>query len=138
MKADVYDKKGVKKGKKDLPEQFSEAYRPNIITRAFNANISNTYQHHGTDPMAGLRKVTELSKRRRKYRGVYGAGRSRTPKKIISRRGTRFNFTSWFVSKYVFWQYYSAYSEKIKAGSRIFFHSLYWLHAVQSGNWSIF
>ncbi len=92
MKADVYDKKGVKKGKKDLPAQFSEAYRPNLIIRAFNANISNNYQHHGTDPKAGLRKVTELSKRRRKYRGVYGAGRSRTPKKVISRRGNRFNF----------------------------------------------
>ncbi|MBN1923939.1 MAG: 50S ribosomal protein L4 [Nanoarchaeota archaeon] len=92
MKADVFNAKGEKTGKVDLPKQFSEAYRPIIITRAFNANISNNYQHHGTDPEAGMRKVTELSKRRRKYRGVYGAGRSRVPKKIISRRGTHFNF----------------------------------------------
>jgi len=92
MKADVLNVKGEKKGSIDLPVQFSEKFHPIVIMRAFNANISFTYQHHGTDVLAGLRHVTELSKRRHIYRSVYGAGRSRTPKKIISRRGNRLNF----------------------------------------------
>lgn len=94
MKANVYDKTGKTKGKMNLPIQFSEAHRPTIIKRAFNANMSNNYQHHSTKFRAGMTKVTGLSKRRRKYRGVYGAGRSRTPKKVMSRRGTRFGFVA--------------------------------------------
>jgi large subunit ribosomal protein L4e len=38
---------------------------------------------------AGKRASANLSKRRRKYRGMYGFGISRTPRKILSRRGTR-------------------------------------------------
>jgi len=94
MKADILNVKGEKAGKIDLPEQFSENYHPLIIMRAFNAALSQKYQHYGTDPRAGLRKVTELSKRRRKYRGVYGAGRSRTPKKVMSRSGLRFHYVA--------------------------------------------
>ncbi len=94
MKAKVVDSKGNTKGTITLPEQFSEEYRPIVIMRAFNSNMSYNYVHHGTDPLAGMRHVTELSKRRRKYRGVYGHGWTRTPKKVMMRRGTQFSFVA--------------------------------------------
>jgi large subunit ribosomal protein L4e len=40
----------------------------------------------------------KLSKRRRNYRGVYGQGRSRIPRKVMIRRGTQFVYTGAFVS----------------------------------------
>ena len=94
MKADILNKNGEKKLKIDLPMQFSEIFRPVVILRAFNSNQSFNYQHFGTDPIAGLRHVTEVSKRRHIYRSVYGAGRSRTPKKIMVRRGNRMQFVA--------------------------------------------
>lgn len=94
MKADILNKKGEKKSKIDLPIQFSEKFRPIVILRAFNSNQSFNYQHFGTDPIAGLRHVTYASKRRHIYRSVYGAGRSRTPKKIMVRRGNRMQFVA--------------------------------------------
>jgi ribosomal protein L4 len=65
MKADILSAKGESKGKIDLPAQFSERHHPIIIKRAFNANMSLNYQHHGTDPRAGLKKAVELSKMKR-------------------------------------------------------------------------
>lgn len=94
MKAKLLSIKGKEMSEIVLPTQFTENYRPIIIMRAFNVNLSQTYQHQGVEPSAGLTKCTDLSKRRRKYRGVYGAGRSRTPKKVISRRGARFNYVA--------------------------------------------
>ncbi|MDD2678761.1 MAG: 50S ribosomal protein L4 [Candidatus Nanoarchaeia archaeon] len=92
MKAEILSIKGEKKGKIDLPKQFLEKHHPNLIKRAFNSNMSLTYQHHGTDILAGLRRITKTRKRRNVYRTGYGRGASRIPKKIMSRRGNRLNF----------------------------------------------
>ena len=92
MKTIIVSAKGEKKSEVDLPSQFSEAYEPVIIQRAFNANMSMNYMHKGLDPIAGMKKSVRLSKRRRKFRTGYGTGISRTPRKAVSRRGTRFNF----------------------------------------------
>ncbi|VVB76544.1 50S ribosomal protein L4 [Candidatus Tiddalikarchaeum anstoanum] len=94
MKGTVYSIKGEKEGELELPAQFSEDYQPVIITRAFNANMSQTYMHKGLDIFAGFKHVTRTSKRRRKFRTTYGYGISRTPRKMMSRRGTRFNWVS--------------------------------------------
>lgn len=96
MNVEILSINGKKKKKIALPLQFLEPYRPNIIKRVFVANQSLNFQPHGTNIYAGLRKVVGLSKRRRKYRGVYGAGRSRTPKKVLSRKGMRFNYVAAF------------------------------------------
>ena len=92
MKLPIYNKEMNQKGEKELPSQFSEAYRPDLIKRAVLSLQSRARQVYGADPQAGQRHSSELSKRRRKYRGCYGFGISRVNRKILSRRGTRFNW----------------------------------------------
>jgi len=79
-------------GKKKLPVQFKEVIRPDLIKRTVLALQSYKRQPYGTDPRAGMKASADLSRRRRKYRGSYGYGISRVPRKIMSRRGTRFNW----------------------------------------------
>jgi len=79
-------------GKKKLPTQFKEVIRTDLIKRAVLALQSKKRQAYGTDPEAGMKASADLSRRRRKYRGSYGLGISRVPRKILSRRGTRLNW----------------------------------------------
>jgi len=79
-------------GKMDLPSQFSEPIRPDLVRKAVLVIKSNNRQPYGTDPLAGKKASAKLSRRRRDYRGGYGAGISRVPRKILSRRGTRMNW----------------------------------------------
>ena len=96
MKRDLY-KNGKKSTQKvSMPEQFNENYRPNLIKRAVLAVQSKSFQSQGVDPRAGFRKSTFLSKRRNSYKGTYGSGRSRTPRKVMWSRGTRFGFEGGF------------------------------------------
>ncbi|MBD3318619.1 50S ribosomal protein L4 [Candidatus Woesearchaeota archaeon] len=75
-----------------LPAQFDEIVRPDVIRRAVHVLQSVQRQRYGTDPRAGKRVSAKLSKRRRNYRGSYGHGISRIPRKIMSRRGRHFNW----------------------------------------------
>lgn len=77
------------KGDVALPKQFAEPLRPELIARAVRALQSRARQPYGADPRAGLRASAELSRRRRKYRGSYGMGISRVPRKILTRNGLR-------------------------------------------------
>ena len=79
-------------GKINLPQQFDEEVRPDLVKRAVEAMQSHNRQPYGADPKAGKKASAELSRRRRKYRGSYGIGISRVPRKILSRRGTRMNW----------------------------------------------
>jgi large subunit ribosomal protein L4e len=90
MKLKVFTLTKVDKGSRDVPLQFHEQVRPDIIKRAFEVIRSNQRQPYGADPMAGKKHSTAISRRRRKYRGSYGHGISRVPRKILTRRGTRF------------------------------------------------
>lgn len=92
MNIAIKDKTSKEAGKVKLPAQFDEPVRADIISRAFLAIANNDRQPYGADPEAGMKHSAELSRRRRKYRGSYGAGISRVPRKIMSRRGTRFNW----------------------------------------------
>jgi large subunit ribosomal protein L4e len=76
-------------GKKDLPSQFKEDIRPDIIKRAVLTIEDNLRQPYGPDPLAGKRASAKISRRRHNYRGSYGYGISRVPRKILSRHGTR-------------------------------------------------
>lgn len=76
-------------GKKELPHQFNEDIRPDLIKRAVLALQLSRRQKYGASKEAGKRHSAYLSKRRRAYRGTYGIGQSRTPRKIMSRRGRR-------------------------------------------------
>ncbi len=84
--------KNEKTGQVALPGQFSEEFRPDLIARAVRALEANARQPYGADPMAGMQVSAKLSRRRRDYKGSYGLGISRVPRKILSRSGTRFNW----------------------------------------------
>lgn len=73
----------------DLPVQFSERVRPDIIKKSVLAAQANRRQPYGADERAGLKHVTHWKKRSRAYRGIRGRGypSSRTPRKITFRRG---------------------------------------------------
>ena len=89
MKLQILNQDLNKKGEKELPQQFNEEYRPDLISRAVHALHSSKRQRYGASPEAGMRSASKVSKRRRKYRGCYGFGISRVNRKILSRRGTR-------------------------------------------------
>ncbi len=96
MKAPLLSLDGKEIKKIDLPIQFSEEIRPDLVKRAVLALQSNNRQAYGTKPEAGKRASAKLSKRRRDYRGSYGYGISRVPRKILTRRGRRFYWVAAF------------------------------------------
>lgn len=93
MKLSVFDASKKEVSKVDLPKQFSEPLRTDLIKRAVMVINANSRQPYGAAPEAGKRASAKLSRRRKKYRGGYGHGISRVPRKIMSRRGTQFNWT---------------------------------------------
>ena len=96
MKLKVITPQGKEEGSVTLPDQFSEEIRPDLIKRAVLAIQSHNRQPYGASPGAGKRASAKLSRRRRNYRGSYGLGISRVPRKILSRRGTRMNWRGAF------------------------------------------
>jgi len=94
MELKIFNQKAESTGNKKLPKQFDEKVRPYLIKRAVLAFRANNRQPYGASPEAGLRASADLSKKRRKYRGSYGKGISRVPRKIMSRRGVQFNWTA--------------------------------------------
>lgn len=90
MKADIYNTDGNKSGSVELPTQFNEPLRKDLIQRAFLAIKSNKKQPYGSYPTAGQRVSAKISRRRRDFRGSYGKGISRAPRKVLSRRGSQF------------------------------------------------
>ena len=88
----IVDLSAKETGKRDLPSQFNEELRPDLIKRAFLALMSHKRQPYGSKEDAGKRASAKLSRRRKKYRGAYGHGISRVPRKILSRNGTRFSW----------------------------------------------
>ncbi len=91
MKAVLYEKTGEKKSEINLPSQFNEPVREDLISRAVLSMQSKRRTKYGAYDGAGMRYSTRQPKRRRKYRGMYGIGISRVPRKIMSRSGTQFN-----------------------------------------------
>ncbi|PIN70479.1 50S ribosomal protein L4 [Candidatus Woesearchaeota archaeon CG11_big_fil_rev_8_21_14_0_20_43_8] len=81
-------------GQVTLPEQFTEQIRPDLIKRAVLAIQANKRQAYGSDVDSGMKHSSYISRRRRKYRGSYGLGIARVPRKIHSRSGTRMNWTA--------------------------------------------
>ncbi len=101
MKVKIFDTKSVEKGSKELPAQFNETYRPDLIKRAVLAIQANKRQPYGSDPRAGKKHSAYVSKRRSSFRSTYGIGQSRTPRKAMSVRGSRFNWVGAFVPQTV-------------------------------------
>lgn len=94
MELKIISPQNTEAGKKRLPVQFSEPVRADLIKRAVEAIASHERQPYGPDPRAGMKAVAPVTKRRRKYRGCYGHGISRVPRKVMTKRGARFNWTA--------------------------------------------
>jgi len=92
MKADILSLEGKKVKSIDLPNQFSEEYRPDLIKRAVFVIFSNNRQPYGAFERAGKQQSAKLSRRRHNYKGAYGIGISRSPRKTMWRRGVQFGW----------------------------------------------
>ena len=92
MELKIINKENQAIGKKKMPEQFSEEVREDLIKRAVLAIQRNKRQSYGASYGAGMRQSAKLSRRRRDYKGSYGLGISRVPRKILSGKGTRWNW----------------------------------------------
>jgi len=98
MKATTYTITGTKGKEIELPKQFSEEIRPDLIKQAVLVIQSRKRQQYGTDPRAGIEYSAKLSRRRKAYRGGYGRSASRIPRKVMLRRGTQFIYVGAVVS----------------------------------------
>jgi len=94
MKAQILNLEGEKTKEIELPKHFEEDIRPDLIKRAALSIQSKNRQPYGADPKAGQKYSSKLSRRRRDYKGSYGRGISRVPRKVMTRRGTQFNFVA--------------------------------------------
>ena len=83
MKIPVYDAKKNEVAKKDLPRQFSEPIRSDLIYKAVLTVQANKRQPYGSFVDAGMNVSAKLSRRRRDYKGSYGHGIARSPRKIM-------------------------------------------------------
>lgn len=88
----IFSSDGKQSGEVQLPQVFSTKFNYTTFKKAFLAEQSEGFQLKYTDPMAGKRKVAELTKRRRSFKTSYGRGLDRTPRKTLSRIGTNFNY----------------------------------------------
>ena len=90
MKANIFNTKGEKVKQVELPKQFSEEIRPDLIKKAALVIQFSKKQPYGATDRAGKRHSTRISRRRRDFKGSYGKGISRIPRKTLLRRGTQF------------------------------------------------
>ncbi len=77
MKAHVLSIDGKKSGEVDLPAQFLEGIRVDVIRRAFHAYESNNRQAYGTDHEAGVRTSAKYMGKRASYGSWANRGMSR-------------------------------------------------------------
>jgi len=89
-KATLYDTKGKNKSEITLPEIFNSTIRADIVQKYFEAD--KFPQPHATNPEAGKRQSASgtISHKRHDWKGHYGRGISRIPRKTMWRRGTQF------------------------------------------------
>ncbi|MEM3690558.1 MAG: 50S ribosomal protein L4, partial [Candidatus Micrarchaeia archaeon] len=90
MQVNILDIHGKSVGKEKLPSQFEEEVRKDRIQRAVLAIESIRRQAYGAEEDSGMRPSAKLSRRRRNYKGSYGKGISRVPRKTLSHSGSSF------------------------------------------------
>ena len=96
MKVNVVDISKNKVKEMELPSHFNEILRPDLIKRSVLSMQSKKRQPYGAMPEAGKRSSAKLSRRRRDFKGSYGFGISRVPRKILSGKGSRWNWVGAF------------------------------------------
>jgi large subunit ribosomal protein L4e len=101
VKATIYSVNGEKTGQLELPMQFSEPVRFDLIKRAIFSIQSRNRQPYGADPLAGTKQGNATSKRRQRYKTTYGRGVSRIKRKYSFHRGRQFGWIGAFVANAV-------------------------------------
>ena len=92
MKATLYDIKGAKKGEITLPALFDSKVRGDLVQKSYEAFKFASMQPYFSYAEAGKRHSASgtISHQRHKWKGHYGKGISRAPRKTMWRRGTQF------------------------------------------------
>src|SRR3989338_6070014 len=92
MKSTLYDSKGSKKSEIELPEIFSTPLRQDLVMKYAEAEKYSNRHRYGSYAEAGKRHSASgtISHRRHEWKGHYGKGISRVPRKAMWRRGTQF------------------------------------------------
>jgi len=98
MKATLFDISGKKKSDIAMPAVFDTVVREDLAAKA--AEAAKQWQAHSTYEEAGKRHSASgtISHKRHDWKGQYGKGISRTPRKNMSRRGSQFNWVGAEVS----------------------------------------
>ena len=93
MKTKLVDKSG-KESLIELPKNFSSVVRGDILAKVFEAQKLIYAQPYGAMQYAGRGySASGISrKKRHAWKGTYGKGISRVPRKIMSRHGSSFNW----------------------------------------------
>jgi len=97
MKISVISVDGQKKSQIEMPQVFETRIRKDILDKV--CGIENAKRpSYGTDIMAGKRTASsgKIRHRRRKWKSRCQKGISRVPRKIITRRGSSFNWIGAF------------------------------------------
>src|SRR3990172_7021684 len=91
-KSGILSIEGKKIKEVELPEFFSYPVREDIISKVLEAK--KTMQPYSPSLVAGKQHAAsgKIVHRRHVWRSGYGRGMSRIPRKIISRRGSQFNW----------------------------------------------
>jgi len=92
MKVHLFSVDGKQVSEIELPAQFNEPVRPDLIQRVVLAIQSHQHQPYGNDPRAGAKQGRAWPKRRHKHGGTYGKGISRVARKALWHRGGQFGW----------------------------------------------
>jgi len=92
MKARILDTNGKKTKEITLPSFFSHKIRYDLIAKILEAK--KTRQPYSPSPVAGNQHSAsgKIRHRRHVWKTHYGKGISRIPRKIMTRRGSQFNW----------------------------------------------
>ena len=92
MKAQVYDMQGNKKSEVQLPEIFKTEIREDIVQKYYESEKLNTQHPYSPAKSAGRRHSASgtISHQRHDWKGHYGRGISRVPRKTMRRSGVNF------------------------------------------------
>ena len=94
MKTEIYKLDGSAGGTIDLPKCFSAPIREDLISKVVEAKKRR--QPYAPNPVAGSQHSARglLMHRRHVWKSQYGRGISRVPRKILSVKGSQFNWVA--------------------------------------------
>jgi len=92
MKAQILNASGEKKQEIDLPSFFHEPIREDLILKVYMSERRNAMHPYSPYLWAGMQYSAsgKIRHARRKWKTAYGYGIARVPRKIMTKRGSRF------------------------------------------------